>query len=1179
MANTTRQSNLFAAEDWTKIYETFKEIDFQSYDFQTIRKSMVDYLRNFYPEDFNDFIESSEYIALIDLIAYIAQSLSFRADLNARENFLETAERRDSILRLAKMLNYFPKRTQIARGLLKVDSVETTEAMFDSNGNSLQNTEIFWGDETNPDFLEQFTTIMNAAMVKTQQYGNPALRSTIGGITIEEYNLSIIPNTIPIYDFNADINGNDFSFEVVNGTYSGTNFLYEAPPTPKSTVNIIYRNDAQGYNSVNTGFFFYFKQGNLQSIDFNLTESLPNRVVEIDVNSIDNNDVWLYRVDSAGNDTTLWTKVPAVSGTNVIFNSLSKNIKTLFSVNSRGADQIGLVFGDGIFTDIPVGNFRCYFRTGNGFTYKISPADMNDVQITIPYVSHSGQVETFTANISLKQTVSNASARENLNDVKTKAQQQYYTQARMITGEDYQIYPFTNFNNIVKAKAINRTSSGISRYLDVRDTTGKYSSTNIVAEDGIFYREELIKTFNFTFVTSSDVSNVLAKNVEPVIQNKESLHFYYKNYPFIDVSNLSITWNNTTKGAGVCTGYFKNALLNPQSISAYTSSNLKYAKELCLIKFTAPIDYVFDVNNNLITGTSGTLNTKNYVWASINKIVDDGTNAGVGNLDDGIGPVTLSEVIPNGAILTKIIAPWNTNLTNTIRTSVISNIADYKTFGLRYDYDTQAWTIITALNLNQAETFALTYAGNVDSLNRDNSWTFLFTNDGSTYTVKYRSTAYIFESLLETRFYFDKDLKIFDPRSGKTIKDKINILKINSLPDSNTSLSQDYIMHVDDKVIETDGYTLSEKIKVTFPDTDADGVVDDPEVFDVVVSPVVNAASKIVFYKSYLDNSGYTRYQPVASTTVETLYTNLIDINAAKAAYSNGQIFYASETKKFYILSIDSSNQKVIAETTDYLTKIGRDKLLFQYTHNSPNNRRIDPSPSNIIDLFLLTSTYDTDYRNWVTDITNTVSKPTKPTTTELRDNFGSLEQVKSVSDTLIFNSVSYRSLFGDKADEELQATFKVVKNKSTLISDNEIKEKVITTINNYFALGNWDFGDTFYFSELSAFLHTTLAPNVLSIIIVPRSATSSFGSLFQIQSLRDEIFINAATVNDVEIIDVITAAQLRASGNVVNLASDQIITESVTADLPASIVTTTLNTITSTTTSVKTTGSGGYSY
>ena len=171
MAHTTRSSNLFATEDWTKIYESFKEVDFQSYDFQTIRKSMVDYLQEYYPEDFNDYIESSEYVALIDLISYIAQSLSFRADLNSRENFLETAERRDSILRLAKMLNYSPKRSQISRGSLKVDSVQTTEATFDSNGNNLANTEIFWGDETNPDFLEQFTTVMNAATVKTQRFG------------------------------------------------------------------------------------------------------------------------------------------------------------------------------------------------------------------------------------------------------------------------------------------------------------------------------------------------------------------------------------------------------------------------------------------------------------------------------------------------------------------------------------------------------------------------------------------------------------------------------------------------------------------------------------------------------------------------------------------------------------------------------------------------------------------------------------------------------------------------------------------------------------------------------------------------------------------------------------------------------------------------------------------------
>ena len=132
----------------------------------------------------------------------------------------------------------------------------------------------------------------------------------------------------------------------------------------------------------------------------------------------------------------------------------------------------------------------------------------------------------------------------------------------------------------------------------------------------------------------------------------------------------------------------------------------------------------------------------------------------------------------------------------------------------------------------------------------------MFTNDGETYTVKHRSLEYVFESLLETRFYFDKDLKIFDPRTGKTIKDKIVMLKVNSLPDSNTAFGQDYIMNVDNTVIEDDGYILTERIKVTFPDQDSDGVIDDPDVFDVVVAPDTSLATKVVFYKTYLDNSG-----------------------------------------------------------------------------------------------------------------------------------------------------------------------------------------------------------------------------------------------------------------------------------------------------------------------------------
>jgi hypothetical protein len=162
MAKTTRQTAIFGVEDWKRLYQTYREADFQSYDFETLRKSFVDYLRLYYPETFNDYIESSEFIALLDVMAFMGQALAFRNDLNTRENFLDTAERRDSVVRLANLVSYTPKRNTSSQGYLKVFSVSTTESVVDYNGINLANVTIDWNDPTNPNWLEQFTTIVNS---------------------------------------------------------------------------------------------------------------------------------------------------------------------------------------------------------------------------------------------------------------------------------------------------------------------------------------------------------------------------------------------------------------------------------------------------------------------------------------------------------------------------------------------------------------------------------------------------------------------------------------------------------------------------------------------------------------------------------------------------------------------------------------------------------------------------------------------------------------------------------------------------------------------------------------------------------------------------------------------------------------------------------------------------------
>ena len=1148
MALSTRQTSLLVQQDWTKIYQTFREADFQSFDYETLRKSMIEYLRTYYPEDFNDFTESSEYIALIDLIAFLGQSLAFRTDLNARENFLDTAERRDSILKLAKLLSYTPKRNSPSHGFLKFDSVSTSENIFDSYGTNLSNLTITWNDSTNQNWLEQFTAILNAAMVSTQVVGKPGATKTLNGIKTDEYSLDILTNVNPVYQFNASVGGTTFPFEIISVTSADENYIYEKPPIPDGTFNFLYRNDNQGNGSNNTGFFFYFRQGNLGSLDFSITETLPNRVVNINFDNINNSDVWLYSLSSSGFPTDAWTAVPSVNGLNVIYNNNSTQ-RNLYSVNTRANDQIDLVFGDGSFTNIPVGRFRLYYRVSNNLNYKITPEEMSSVSFTIPYRGRTGRTETLTVRASLNYTVTNASSRETLESIRTKAPQQYYTQNRMVTGEDYNILPYTTFNEILKLKAVNRSSSGISRYLDVVDASGKYSSTNIFAEDGIIFKENYEKNISFQFTSSNEVNFIVQNTVKPLISLTPTKHLYYDTatrftplgtsiaassmaetlaYKIDSVGTTDFTINGAPSNeAGttfICVGnntgtgtvrqlgkWYLTTLSNGRSTGLFNTPTYAHLREGALIKFVAPTGQYFDAQNQLRTGTPSTEYEKTYLWASVVSYENPGSSSAI-----------LSVPVPTNAIIDQVIPVFANDWSSSLLTTISEYILSYKNFGLRYDITNEVWQIVEEQNLDLTSDFSLTNAGDTSSSGLDASWFILFTYDLQTYTVKARGLNYIFQSLLQTRFYFDPSVKVYNSTTATVLEDEVKLLRINHNPDDANSIFYSQYYTIWNKVIESDGYEDNRKVLITFPDKNYDGVPDNPDLFETFVKPSVNVNSKYVFFKQEADQYNFLRYEPVDQELIVTSYSTYDDIITAINLYELETIFYAKDEDVFYQLT-----NLGLSEVTGYIARIGRQDILFQYTHNAPNNRRVDPSPNNIIDFYILTKEYSDQYFSYIQDTSNRITEPTPPTSEELRTSFGSIENLKTISDSIIYNSATFKPLFGAKAESALQATFKVVKNPNVNISDNDVKSQVVTAINNYFDINNWDFGETFYFSELSAYLHSTLTPNISSIIIVPSSTTSNFGKLFQINAEPNEIMISAATVDNVQIISAITAGQI----------------------------------------------------
>lgn len=1125
MATSSRQSAIFGVNDWKAIYQTFREADFKSYDYETLRKSFIDYLRVYYPETFNDFIESSEFIALLDIIAFMGQGLAFRNDLNARENFIDTAERRDSVIKLANLVSYNAKRNLAAQGYIKVTSIQTTEDITDINGFNLSNVPVLWNDPANSNWLNQYNTIVNSTLINSQRVGRPGNSAQLLGIKTDEYTINIPSGNLPVVPFSAVVDNQTMNFELVSVTSLDQDYMYEIPPEPSGKFNMLYRNDKLGYGSPNTGFFFYFKQGRLQSYDFNLQQQISNQVVDIsDIQGVNNTDTWLFQLSTDNTSIvtrTLWREVENVYADAYLQTETSG--KKIFSVVSRYNDQVSYSFGDGVFSEIPVGTFRSYVRAGNALTYTIDPTEMQGLSVTINYISRAGRTEALTLGLELQLPVSNAQARETLSNIKQRAPARYYTQNRMVNGEDYNNFPYTLYNSIIKSKAINRSSIGVSKNLDLLDPTGKYSSTNSFANDGAIYQNSDDGNLGLTITTTGDIITFLTTTLAAELADNRARQYYLQNFTRYNVNNTTgdgtVYWKESTVDTNSVTGYFYNISGSnevPIPIGTYSTYSMKYATKGAMIKFTAPAGYYFDSNNRLIAGIPSSSNST-YIWSTVLNVVGDGYNNGEGQFSNGTGPVTLNAYVPEGVTVTQIIPAFDNSLPALVIQECITRMELNQDFSLVFNN-----SLVVSQDRWSVEGYDAT------------NWFVNFNSLGNNvYQIAYRSLRYYFGSVADTRFNFETGKLVYDPFTGKVLQDYVKVLATNTQYNSNYPLSKPVQVSILGQTVESDGYVNDFEVEVASIDVNDRTIISDPDFFSAITGYIPNSSNIGIytFFELVEDAISLSRYQIIPSTSVNYAYATKTQIEVVKYEYPEGQLFYAYVENRFYTsVQDDTVNTPfyVLIEQPQYSIQYGRQGLQFQYRHNSNNTTRIDPATTNIIDLYLVTQSYYTQYQNWIQDTTGSIPEPNKPTINELNQSYGRLQDYKMLSDSLIPNSVIFKPLFGAKAAPALRATIKVVKSASTNASNSEIRSAVLSSMNSYFNINNWNFGDTFYFSELSAYLHDQLGEIISSVVLVPNNPTQSFGDLYEIKCAPYEIFQNAATASDIQVIAALTPAELQ---------------------------------------------------
>ncbi len=1515
MSALQRQNTLFVSEDWIRIYNAIQNVEFRAYDFDNLVSAILNHLRDVFPEEFNDWIASSEFIMKVEVLAWLSQNIAFRIDLNTRENFLATAERRDSLIRLAQNVSYKISRVRGARGQVRIETVRTNQALFDSNNIALQDREVTWSDPRNEDFFEQFIIVMNAAFASRTPFGRPLTRVQEGSTRVDQYVFNGQAPDSGSFNFSTSINGVELPFDIINAKVNkDTGQFEEFSPSPENAYNVFFNTDGRGLASDGTGFFFQLRQGRLQFQDEEFVESEIIRIVEIDVQNINNNDFFVQELDANGLISATWEQVDTVFGESVSFLPTDRtgtldtttgqqgtgDARKVYEIDTLENDRVRIRFGDGKFGEIPVGTFRFWYRTSNPQPQVVNPSDIGLESFTLPYVVN-GTVFLLTMTVSLKEPIVNAATSETNFSIRTRANQVYYAQNRMITGRDYNSF-FLRDNAIRKVKTVNRTFSGQSRFAKLHDPTGLYENLKIVASDGRYFQE---RVRGVTFATA-DVSVVqlpvlIQDFIEPQIQEANKENLYYNDYPeqFFATSHF---WFQDS----IVSFQSRGRLVGVQGLSS-TAVPVGDATLLSPDKF-------------ITTDAVLRLSSPRGATVRVDRVIDDG------DIVDGI---ILERVIEDDIKIVSVFPPFRTNFTDGEKVLIEQQLELKLDFGLTWVLETQTWDIITADNLDKQEPnglFCLDNQGDTSGLNLDQSWMVYLEFvpggvSGDKWKIVDRGLGTFFESARENDFFFASNESVIDPDTGQVARDSVIILECNESRDSlrrrsvanitlanilacdlfcyeflgdgttvkfttkenplnpNSSVTVDDVLQIlgVDYTIETkvsgdsivfvlppsdgaqilvcislsntlksqntivkgpfqgdgidfaflmgsgaefvnaenafvwiDGvfqranvdYTFNntatfseivlttplaagaflfiylipnisnglfarftftgDGVEDTFPELAAsafnvgnqtentvmvylDGVFQDSSLYTVVSSPLntrvemttppavgvivhiilaidpslvrtddysfgvadgitstfvltdqssVAGESTLVFLDGILqvgpwdntppppeswavsgpnsiffptpppaglavsafvilggvgidpsaepdtigftnnlgnistssllvqylgedvplfvedvlrspdgyvdenglevipadtDNSGFTDnpflfkdivlqdgftdlvlwrkieefgfsvFDPIGISTrprgtyglftqgdifsgevISTDFSNLVSITGIPdqvltglpiTAWTvfEGDIHYDISTATWLVADVLVTGTWIVApDQTIFKFEIGRANLKFMWLHFAPDAFRIDPSVSNVMDAFILTTAFDDAFRTALFNNTPTEDLPEEPSSEELRIQFADFENFKAMSDAIIYHTARYKILFGQQAIPALQATFKVIQTEGSLLSENDLRLRILEVIDLFFSVDNFDFGETFYMTELLAFIHQELATNIQSVVAVPKQDEEAFGRLFQIRAEPDQLFISSASAEDIELVTAFTDEELR---------------------------------------------------
>ena len=438
-----------------------KEISYLGRDFSSIRQNLIEFAKTYFPNQYNDFNESSPGMMFVEMASYVGDVLNYYVDNQYKETLLNYAEEKKNVYDIAQSYGYKPKTA--VPSSVELEVTQTVPAKTTDGGAT------YFADL-------DYAGVLSTGAVVTSETG-------VDFTLLDEVNFKVSSSLDPM------------SVEIVTPSSGNipTDFILKKNVVAQSgtTVEQTFTfNNAKKFDKVTLGNKGVSEIVSITDSNNNTWYEVPFLAQDTVFQSIENTSLNEPTLSSHQNDTPYMlklikssrrfiTRVTADDKTEVRFGAgVSDNPDEVIIPNP---DNVGSALGFGVSRldeSFDPSNFmktKTYglapanttltikYRYGGEVEHNVRANSINsakDVTFTIDSGNlNSGLVQTAQDSLSFNNVLpaTGGASKETLIDIKQNALAMLNTQNRAVTRQDYltRVYSLPQkFGNIAKAYVI-----------------------------------------------------------------------------------------------------------------------------------------------------------------------------------------------------------------------------------------------------------------------------------------------------------------------------------------------------------------------------------------------------------------------------------------------------------------------------------------------------------------------------------------------------------------------------------------------------------------------------------------------------------------------------------------------------------------------------------------------------